>query len=156
MLALLVVSGQRFRWVKHVAVGGVGHPGRPGTAAYWPGQRRSQHRCEGGPHCWSNGAQREAETGEQRRDTEEVNLEIIKNGDREENTWNYSDVVEQFARDALWISLHEHICSLVFFIFHEIHQTLTRFSKTWVHCVWVCVCLCTFCAHLCVMWYLSV
>lgn len=72
--ALLVISGQRFRWVRCVAAGGAGHPGRPGTAADWPGRRRSQHRYEGEPHCWSNGAQREAETGEQREDTEEEYL----------------------------------------------------------------------------------
>lgn len=63
--ALPVVSGQRFLWVRRVAAGDASHPGRPGTAACWPGQRKNQHMCGGEPHCWSSEAQTEAATEEQ-------------------------------------------------------------------------------------------
>lgn len=59
---LLVTSGQRFPWERFAAVGGAGRPGRPGIAAGWPTRRKSRRRCGGGPHCWSSGARKEAET----------------------------------------------------------------------------------------------
>lgn len=64
--ALPVASGQQFLWVRCAVEVGAGHLGRPGIAADWLEQRRNQHKCGGEPRCWSNEAQTEAETGEQR------------------------------------------------------------------------------------------